>query len=203
MSARAEASERRSVGAVLFRYRGWVPVVPIAFALGLARYRPAGLATGLALMAAGEGLRLWAAAHLGRTARSARVRSGKLVTTGPYAHTRHPLYLGNLALVAGFALASGAGWPWFSPAAAALYVALYRGHARREEAALARAFPAAFAAYRARVPGRGWRLRPARVSGAGESRPATLARAASVEVLTLNAEVWLIAALAARFTLLR
>jgi protein-S-isoprenylcysteine O-methyltransferase Ste14 len=188
---------------VLYRYRGWVPVVPIAFALAFAHFRPAALIAGFGLMAAGESLRLWSAAHLGRTVRSARARAEKLVTTGPYAYTRHPLYLGNFALVLGFATASGAGWPWFAPAAAALFLVLYRGHARREEAALARAFPGAFAAYRAEVPGWGWRFRPARLPAAGESGAAGLRRGLRVEALTLNAEVWLTAALVARFTLFR
>ncbi len=201
MSAPAEASEGRTPGAVLYRHRGWVPVLPLAFALALARFRPAGLVAGLVLMAAGEALRLWAAGHLGRTARSARVRAEKLVTCGPYAHTRHPLYAGNFALTVGYATASGAGWPWFPPAAALAFIALYRGHARREEAALGAAHPAAFVAYRAAVPGVGWRIRAARTPESGETGRAGLRRAVGVEALTLNAELWLIAALLARFTL--
>jgi hypothetical protein len=47
----------------------------------------------------------------------------------------------------------------------------------------------------------GWRLRAARTPEAGETGRAGFRRAVGVEALTLNAEVWLIAVLVARFTL--
>ncbi len=182
-------------GAWLFRYRGWVPVPAIAFALIAADPTRAGLIAGLGLMAAGEAVRLWGAAHLGRTARSSRPLATKLVTRGPYALTRHPLYWGNFALTTGFALASGAGLPWFPVLAAALFALLYGGHARREEAALAAAFPELWDVYRRRVPAWRWRLRPARSPAGGEPGEPSLRRAFGVEALTLNAEFWLLAAL--------
>ncbi len=182
----------------LFRHRGLVPVLPAIYALAFAHPRPPLIAGGAALMAAGEGLRLWGAAHLGRTARSRRPRAGKLVTTGPYAHTRHPLYQGNFALAVGFAVLSGAGWPWFPAGVAAAFLVLYRLHAEREEAALAAAFPEAWAAYRDTVPAAGWRLRAARASGAGPAGERSWGRALRVEALTLNAEAWAVAAVWAR-----
>jgi protein-S-isoprenylcysteine O-methyltransferase Ste14 len=146
-------------------------------------------------MALGEGIRTWSAAHLGATARSSSPRAAKLVTAGPYARTRHPIYWGNLALTMGFVLASGAGFPWFPLLAAVGFVALYARHAREEERALASAFPEAHAAYRARVPAGWWRLRPARVPGAGARGESSFRRAARVELATWHAELWLVAGL--------
>jgi protein-S-isoprenylcysteine O-methyltransferase Ste14 len=186
------------IGARLYRHRGLVPVLPIAYALWAADPRPGLLATGGALMAAGELLRLWGAAHLGGTVRSSRPRAGKLVTTGPYAFTRHPLYWANFALTVGFTLLTGAGWPLFPAIVAAAFAVLYTGHARREERALAGAFPAEAAAYRRAVPAWGGRWRPARVPGVGETGRPGLREALRVEALTLNAEFWLLAALWAR-----
>jgi len=56
------------------------------------------LAIGALVGAIGEAIRIWAAGHL---------EKGREVTTsGPYAMTRHPLYLGSSVMGAGFAIAS-------------------------------------------------------------------------------------------------
>ena len=59
-------------------------------------------AVGSALIVPGVMLRLWAAGH---------VRKNQyLETHGPYAFVRHPQYLGNCLLAAGFCFASGHVW---------------------------------------------------------------------------------------------
>jgi protein-S-isoprenylcysteine O-methyltransferase Ste14 len=64
----------------------------------LARPTPAFFVPGVLVAAAGEGLRIWAAGHL---------RKNKdVITTGPYAHVRNPLYVGTFLVVLGFLLAS-------------------------------------------------------------------------------------------------
>jgi len=73
-----------------------------------------------------------------------------LTTSGPYAWTRNPLYLGSFLLGVGFAIMSGS---WI---AAVLIVVpgcfIYPHVIRREEAHLARLFPDTFSAYCDRVP---------------------------------------------------
>jgi protein-S-isoprenylcysteine O-methyltransferase Ste14 len=71
---------------------------------------------------------------------------GRLVTTGPYAWVRHPMYLSVLLVMAAFALAGDAwqGAAWL--ALAAVLVA----KARREERGLAILHPG-YEAYRART----------------------------------------------------
>lgn len=57
------------------------------------------LAIGGAIALAGEAVRLWAAGHL---------EKGREVTSsGPYAFSRHPLYLGSSIIGVGMAVASG------------------------------------------------------------------------------------------------
>jgi protein-S-isoprenylcysteine O-methyltransferase Ste14 len=173
-------------------------VLPIVFVIGAANPRPVLTVVGLVLMAAGESIRLWAAAYLGLTARASTPKSTKLVTRGPYALTRHPLYWGNFCLTLGFCLAAGSGFPWFPAVVAVGFVALYTSHARREERALADAFPDPYARYRHRVPALRWALRARSVPEVGNSDPPSMARALRVEALTLNAEFWLLLALWAR-----
>jgi protein-S-isoprenylcysteine O-methyltransferase Ste14 len=176
----------------LFRHRGWVPVLPIVGALVWAEPRRPWWMVGVGLMVLGEAMRLWGAAHLGKAARSSRPLAHKLITGGPYAHTRHPLYWGNACLTLGFVLATGAGWPWFVFVAGTAFLGLYCVHARREESALALAFPEGYAVYRAQVPAWRWRLQPAPVEGRGETGRASFGRALRVEVWTVHAEAWLL-----------
>ncbi|HNC95489.1 MAG TPA: isoprenylcysteine carboxylmethyltransferase family protein [Myxococcota bacterium] len=63
---------------------------------------------GLALMAAGETLRLWAVGHIGRISRTRQDEVGGLVDVGPYARLRNPLYVGNMLLFAGIGVIQ---WP--------------------------------------------------------------------------------------------
>ena len=54
---------------------------------------------GCAFVAVGLGLRVWTFGHL--------EKNHRLVTTGPYAHSRNPAYLGSLAILVGIAIAAG------------------------------------------------------------------------------------------------
>lgn len=73
----------------------------------------------------------------------------ELTTTGPYAWTRNPLYLGSMCIAFGFA---GAARSWLlTLLLAALFVAIYIPVIRGEEIFLRAHFPS-FADYRRRVP---------------------------------------------------
>ncbi len=71
---------------------------------------------------------------------------GELVTRGPYAWVRHPMYLSVLLAMAAFALAGDA-WQWL---AWALLAGVLFAKARREERGLAILHPG-YEAYRART----------------------------------------------------
>lgn len=48
--------------------------------------------------------RLWASGFV--------MKNKELATTGPYSLVRHPLYTGNIIMLAGYCLANGQVWPW-------------------------------------------------------------------------------------------
>lgn len=74
----------------------------------------------------------------------------ELATSGPYAYTRNPLYLGSAFLAAGFAIAGGS---WLAGLlVVAYFVIFYYAVMRNEEEDLHRRFGAVFDAYAARVP---------------------------------------------------
>jgi len=71
------------------------------FALGLlllAKPHPVLFPVGVALVAAGEGLRLWACGHLRK--------NQDVIMSGPFAYLKNPLYAGTLLIVTGFCLAA-------------------------------------------------------------------------------------------------
>lgn len=136
------------------RSRGLVAVAAALAVLFFARPSAASVAVGLPLVLAGEALRLWAAGHLWKTR--------ELVVSGPYARVRHPLYLGTLAIGAGFLAAAGpavaaVGLPLFG----LFFFAYYLPYKERGEAArLEHHFGERYRAYRTAVPALLPSLRP-------------------------------------------
>lgn len=102
--------------------------------------------TGATLVAGGAGLAGWAVASAG----DADVEhESELVTDGPYALTRNPMYLGWSAGVLGLAAASRSAWMLI---AWALAVGALDREIRAEESRLSTRFGREYATYRARVP---------------------------------------------------
>src|ERR1039458_7832998 len=85
-----------------------------------------------------------------RALASGHVRKNEsLATSGPYAYTRNPLYLGSLLMGLGFAAAARS-W-WVGLALVVMFLAIYLPVIRDEEAFLRRTFPE-FEEYALRVP---------------------------------------------------
>ena len=85
-----------------------------------------------------------------RALASGHVRKNEaLATSGPYAYTRNPLYLGSLLMGVGFCVAARS-W-WVGAALVVMFVAIYLPVIRDEEAFLRRNFPE-FEEYAQRVP---------------------------------------------------
>jgi protein-S-isoprenylcysteine O-methyltransferase Ste14 len=74
----------------------------------------------------------------------------ELATTGPYAGTRNPLYLGSAFLAAGFVIA-GRSW-WAGLLVATYFAVFYYAVMKNEEEGLRQRFGAPFEEYAARVP---------------------------------------------------
>jgi protein-S-isoprenylcysteine O-methyltransferase Ste14/tRNA A-37 threonylcarbamoyl transferase component Bud32 len=70
--------------------------------VAVAQPTPGWMAAGLLLLLPGEAVRWWAAGHL--------LKSKELVTSGPYAYTQNPLYLGRLLILTGLAVMCPAPW---------------------------------------------------------------------------------------------
>lgn len=117
--------------------------------LWLARPTPASLAIGGAVALLGLGVRAWAAGHLEKNQR--------LAASGPYAHTRNPLYLGSLTTGLGFAIAGGRFW--LGLAILVFFVVYYLPVVEEEERHLRSILPG-YGEYERRVPRMAPSLRP-------------------------------------------
>lgn len=121
--------------------------VPLGFPcaalfLIFARPRPMTLIVGAAVAVPGLALRALASGHLRKNA--------ALATTGPYAFTRNPLYLGSFLMGVGFTIASGR---WFLGIAfAALFLGIYVPVMRVESTTLRELFGESYQRYAQAVP---------------------------------------------------
>jgi protein-S-isoprenylcysteine O-methyltransferase Ste14 len=126
---------------------------------------------GACLALCGELLRLWALGYTGLPTRRQYLDAPRLITAGPYAYLRNPLYLGNLLNGAAVALAASAGLgayaPWFFCAAVGIHTALYTTIIPLEETFLRRQFGKDYDSYCQHVPALFPRLTAAR---GGEGR---------------------------------
>jgi protein-S-isoprenylcysteine O-methyltransferase Ste14 len=121
--------------------------------------QPAAVAWSLVMVVPGLWLRAYAAGYV--------KKNRELTMTGPYAHTRNPLYLGSMLIAAGFAVAL-LSWP-VALVLAAGFAVIYIPVIASEERFLRAAFPG-FEDYCRRVPRLIPRLTPARHSN-GEAAP--------------------------------
>ncbi len=114
------------------------------------------LRLGVALALLGEALRLWANGHVGHvkvneTQRGSNApKIGRLVTAGPYAYVRHPLYVGTFLVGVGFCVVVRSAW--LVLAALAFFFLVYRGKVRSEEATILHEWGEDYEAYRRAVP---------------------------------------------------
>jgi protein-S-isoprenylcysteine O-methyltransferase Ste14 len=145
-----------SVAAFFARWRVRLSYPLAAVVLWFARPSPKSLVAGALAGAIGLWFRARAAGHLHK--------QEVLTTTGPYAYTRNPLYLGSLVLAIGTAIAAHS-WP--SALILFCYFALFYSFVmRREERELYQHHGDAFREYARDVPLFLPRMTPAKLSSA-------------------------------------
>ena len=134
--------------------------VPVGFAfaalyLWLATPSVTSICAGSVLIITGLAIRALASGHVRK--------NEQLTTSGPYAHTRHPLYLGSLIMAAGFSLASQS-W-WIALMTVLIFLIIYVPVMLAEEASLRQRF-SQFEDYSRAVP-RLWPRLTSLTSGQG------------------------------------
>jgi protein-S-isoprenylcysteine O-methyltransferase Ste14 len=148
---RAPGPSRR--GAALFQHRRWIHPLFVAAALIVSGGSARGQWAGIALLVVNLCLRLWAGRHLGGAgrvhARKAQERK-VLVTSGPFAWVRNPLYLGNSLALAGACLLFAPAW--LAVSAGCCSLVWYRAIIDWEECVNLGLYGDEYRAYLSRVP---------------------------------------------------
>ncbi|MGE5575826.1 MAG: methyltransferase family protein [Syntrophothermus sp.] len=134
---------------LIFRLRGIIPL-PVLFVMILWSHPTRlSLLAGTFTVLAGELIRLWGAGYI-KKYRVSSVQADRLVTAGPYAHVRNPLYWGNFFIGLGFSIMSN----WFLSYVLflAMYLYFYGIIIPLEEEFLERTFGTEFEKYKKAVP---------------------------------------------------
>lgn len=134
--------------------------VPLGFVLAIAYFwlaRPSwkSIVIGALVAFVGVAIRASASGHV--------KKNEELTTTGLYAYTRNPLYLGSIVIAAGFAIAAQS--LWIVAILIVMFVAIYVPVIRGEERFLRATFPQQFEEYCRRVPRLLPRFTRARLAG--------------------------------------
>ena len=155
----AEQSIPAQIGAVLFRHRGWLPLLFLGIPLVMpGTTSPFRWEVGVALIIIGESVRLAGVAAAGTVTRRRSRGVQRLVTYGIFAWARNPLYIGNFLIWMGFVTISGV--LWFLPIAVLLFALEYELIVRYEEGVLESIFGREYLDYKQETPR--WIPRPPR-----------------------------------------
>ena len=137
-----EQKKLRRGGTWIQRWRVPLGFICAALFILLARPQLTTLAVGVVVSIVGLALRAWASGHLRK--------NDALATSGPYAYTRNPLYLGSFFLGLGFTIASGR-WV-LGLVFVALFLGIYFPVMRVEASTLTTLFGASYERYANAVP---------------------------------------------------
>lgn len=145
-------SAAHTIRAWMFRYRSYTPIPFLIAMVVCARPTLLSMSAGLAVVLIGEAIRFWGVSIAGSETRTTgRVGGTYLITIGPFAYVRNPLYVGNILLYCGVGIMSMALFPWLLIAAFLWFVIQYTLIVLQEEEYLAERFGEAYAEYRRNV----------------------------------------------------
>ncbi len=177
----------RDIRTLMFTYRSYTPIPFLILMVFFARPTLASMVLGFVVVVAGEALRLWGVSIAGSETRTTGAVGGTyLITNGPFAFVRNPLYLGNMLIYGGIGVMSLALFPWLLVVALGWFYLQYALIVFSEEEYLASAFREDYPAYRRAVPRFLPRLTPYRSSRAPD-KTADLREGLASERRTLQA----------------
>ena len=140
------------IGERLFELRDYTPIPLILLTLYVAEPTVGAAVLGTVIAMLGELIRVYSVAFIGSVSRTRNVETAgaALITGGPFAFVRNPLYVGNFLITMGLAVFSAKGWLVF--VAAALFAFQYYCIVKHEERLLVSRFGSAYEDFMATVP---------------------------------------------------
>jgi protein-S-isoprenylcysteine O-methyltransferase Ste14 len=103
----------KKLGNILFKYRSYTPLPFVFLMILFMNPTPVSLIVGFLILLSGESIRVWSVSYAGSETRTTSgVGGSNLVTQGPYAIIRNPLYWGNIMMYGGIGIMSNAIFPF-------------------------------------------------------------------------------------------
>jgi len=137
----------------IFSYRSYTPIPFLIVMVIFARPTVLSLIVGFVLALVGEIVRIWGVGYVGAETRTTGpVGGSRLVTNGPYAYVRNPLYIGNMLMYLGFGVMSMALFPYFQIVGLVYFFIQYYLIVTLEEEYLSRTFADEYVRYYKSVP---------------------------------------------------
>ncbi len=110
----------------MFSIRSYTPIPFLLLMVVFARPTLPSLLGGFAVVLLGEAIRFWGVSIAGAETRTTGTVGGTyLITTGPFAYVRNPLYFGNMLVYLGVGIMSMALFPWLPLLAVLWFVFQY------------------------------------------------------------------------------
>ncbi len=148
-----------NIATKIFKYRSYTPIPFLILMLIFENASAASLIIGFAIALVGELIRLWGVSWAGSETRTTGGVGGSfLVISGPFAHVRNPLYVGNILLYFGIGIMSMSLFPYLQIVALLFFFFQYYVIVKEEEGYLIKTFGQDYDKYLKNVPGFFWRF---------------------------------------------
>ncbi len=140
--------QRNDLRRLVFKYRSYTPIPFLIVMVVFAQPTVASILIGFAVTMLGESIRFWGVSIAGSETRTTGDVGGTfLITNGPFAHVRNPLYVGNMLIYIGVGIMSMALFPWLLIGAIIWFYFQYHLIVTKEEEYLAGRFGDAYTDY--------------------------------------------------------
>ena len=139
------------LGTLLFKLRGYTPIPFVIILLIFSKPNIPLVIVGTLLILFGEFIRIMSVGYSGEIERSSQIVANSLVTAGPYAHVRNPIYIGNYFWGLGFVFILNAWMPYIIALYTLGFIVQYWLIVREEENYLKKRFGQKYLSYRSKV----------------------------------------------------
>lgn len=142
-----------NISSLAFKYRSYTPIPFLILMFIFQESTPLTLVIGFAIALIGELIRFWGVSWAGSETRTTGGVGGTfLVISGPFAHVRNPLYVGNILLYFGLGIMSFALFPYLQIGAIIFFLFQYYFIVSEEEIYLLEKFKDDYKDYCKNVP---------------------------------------------------
>jgi protein-S-isoprenylcysteine O-methyltransferase Ste14 len=136
-----------------FKNRSYTPIPFLVLMVIFEEANILSLTFGFLIALVGEAIRLWGVSWAGSETRTTGTVGGTfLIISGPFAHVRNPLYLGNIIIYLGFGIVSLAVFPYLQFVALLFFVVQYSLIVSEEEYYLRKTYKQQYEKYLSEVP---------------------------------------------------